>query len=68
MLRVSRAALYGAGTGAIVAAIGHWRTPNVPAGFDGWIYIAGGWAGCVCFGMALFVAVAAISNMIVDLR
>ena len=68
MLRISRAALYGACVGVIFAAIGHYEATNVPPGYDGWVYIVGGWAGCILFGMALFVAITAISNMIVNLR
>ena len=66
MLRFSRAALYGAIAGAIIAAIGHLRAPDVPRGVDGWAYVVGGWTGCLVFGVAMFVAMAAIYNLIID--
>lgn len=66
MLRFSRAALYGAIAGAIIAAIGQLRAPDVPPGVDAWAYVVGGWTGCVVIGMAMFVTLAAIYNLIVD--
>ena len=65
-LRISRAAWYGAITGAIIATVGYLRVPVVPPGSEGWAYIVGGWAGCVLSGIAVFVAIAAICNLIID--
>ena len=65
-LRISRAALYGAIAGAMFAAIGHLRAPDVPSGIDGWAYIIGGWCGCILLGMAVFLVIAAIYNLIAD--
>ncbi len=65
-LRISRAVWYGAIAGAIFAAIGHLRAPDMPSGFDGWAYIVGGWTGCLLLGIFVFVMIAAICNLIVD--
>ncbi len=66
-LRISRAAVFGAVTGAIFAGIGELRAPDVPPGVVAWAYVAGGWAGSILLGIAVFVAIAAIFNSLVGM-